>query len=118
MLLIFLYSAIVELFHLPVAVTNVHEILLYPEYFLTLLGTAKLLGVIAFLIPNTPRLKEWVYAGFTFDVIAALWSEIVNANTIGIIKAPAVLILIFISYYLYHRRQAALLHKSSNTIAS
>src|SRR5690606_34555887 len=85
-ILIFLYSAIVELFHLPVAVTNVHVILGYPEYFLTLLGTAKLLGVIVLALPNLNRLKEWVYAGFTFDVIAAFWSETVNSNTIGIIK--------------------------------
>jgi hypothetical protein len=26
------------------------------------------------LIPGFPRIKEWVYAGFTFDLIGALYS--------------------------------------------
>lgn len=43
----------------------------YPEYLMTILGTAKLLGVIALLIPGVPLLKEWAYAGFTFDLLGA-----------------------------------------------
>lgn len=43
----------------------------YPEYLMTILGTAKLLGVIALLIPSVPLLKEWAYAGFTFDLLGA-----------------------------------------------
>jgi len=36
----------------------------YPIYLLTLLGTWKILGVVAVLIPKFPLLKEWAYAGF------------------------------------------------------
>ena len=36
----------------------------YPVYVLTILGTAKLLGVAALLAPRRPLLKEWAYAGF------------------------------------------------------
>jgi len=43
----------------------------YPEYLMTILGTAKLLGVFALLIPGVPLLKEWAYAGFTFDLLGA-----------------------------------------------
>jgi len=43
----------------------------YPEYLMTILGTAKLLGVVALLIPGLPLLKEWAYAGFTFDLLGA-----------------------------------------------
>jgi hypothetical protein len=43
----------------------------YPEYLMTILGTAKLLGVVALLIPGVPLLKEWAYAGFTFDLLGA-----------------------------------------------
>ena len=32
----------------------------YPVYFLTLLGIAKILGVIALLVPRFQLLKEWV----------------------------------------------------------
>jgi len=31
----------------------------YPAYFVTLLGIAKILGVVALLIPKYPLLKEW-----------------------------------------------------------
>ena len=43
----------------------------FPEYLMTILGTAKLLGVVALLIPGVPLLKEWAYAGFTFDLLGA-----------------------------------------------
>ena len=38
---------------------------------MTILGVAKLLGVFALLIPGFPLLKEWAYAGFTFDLLGA-----------------------------------------------
>jgi uncharacterized membrane protein YphA (DoxX/SURF4 family) len=47
----------------------------YPAYFAFLLGVAKLLGVVAILVPGFPRLKEWAYAGFTFDLLAAAASH-------------------------------------------
>jgi hypothetical protein len=51
---------------------SVHED--YPVYLLTILGVWKLLGVIALLVPGFPRLKEWAYAGFFFDLTgAAVW---------------------------------------------
>ena len=43
----------------------------YPDYLMTILGVAKILGVIALLIPGVPLLKEWAYAGFTFDLLGA-----------------------------------------------
>jgi hypothetical protein len=40
----------------------------YPLYMLPFLGVAKLLGIIALLIPGYPRIKEWAYAGLFFDL--------------------------------------------------
>ncbi|MGV2448107.1 UNVERIFIED_CONTAM: DoxX family protein, partial [Bacillus sp. ATCC 13368] len=40
----------------------------YPTYLLPFIGIAKLLGVVAILIPGFPRIKEWAYAGFVFDL--------------------------------------------------
>lgn len=37
----------------------------YPIYFLTIIGTWKLLGTVAVLIPRMPLLKEWAYAVFS-----------------------------------------------------
>lgn len=47
----------------------------YPIYFATILGVWKLLGAIAVVIPGFPRLKEWAYAGFFFDLTAAAASR-------------------------------------------
>jgi hypothetical protein len=43
----------------------------YPLYFMTILGSAKLLGVAALLAPGRPLLKEWAYAGFAFNLLGA-----------------------------------------------
>ncbi len=47
----------------------------YPAYFLCILGTWKILGVIAILLPNFKLLKEWAYAGFFFAMTGALISH-------------------------------------------
>jgi hypothetical protein len=51
-------------------------LLAYPPYMLAVLGTAKILGAIALVVPKFPRLKEWAYAGFVFDLIGAIWSHL------------------------------------------
>jgi len=72
----------------------------YPDYFLNILGTAKLLGVLALLLPGCPRLKEWAYAGFTFVVLGAAWSHLASGQA-GQSVAPTVfLVLLAISYCL------------------
>lgn len=48
----------------------------YPLYFLSILGTWKLLGVIAILVPKFPLVKEWAYAGFFFAMSGALISHL------------------------------------------
>ena len=59
----------------------------YPPYFLVILGTWKLLGAVALIIPRFPRLKEWAYAGVFFDLTGAvaslLASGLMNAGTIA-----------------------------------
>ena len=40
----------------------------FPDYFRVELSWAKLLGIILLLVPVPARLREWVYAGFAFDL--------------------------------------------------
>jgi len=47
----------------------------YPVYFAAILGTWKLLGAIVIAAPGLPRVKEWAYAGFVFDLTAAAVSR-------------------------------------------
>src|SRR3954470_9252260 len=51
-----------------------HKGLGYPIYFIPFTGIAKVLGIIAILIPGYPRIKEWAYAGLFFDLIGAIYS--------------------------------------------
>ena len=53
----------------------------YPPYFLVILGTWKLLGAVALIVPRFPRLKEWAYAGVVFDLTGALASNLASGVT-------------------------------------
>lgn len=46
----------------------------YPLHVVTLLGIWKILGAVALLVPKFPRLKEWAYAGFVFDLTGAAFA--------------------------------------------
>lgn len=63
----------------------------YPAYVLTLLGIWKLLGGIALVIPRSPRLKEWAYAGIFFDLTGATWSHAAVGDELRHIVVPLVL---------------------------
>lgn len=53
---------------------DIFKMLGYPVYMLPFIGVAKLLGVIALIIPGFPRIKEWAYAGLFFDLTGAVYS--------------------------------------------
>jgi uncharacterized membrane protein YphA (DoxX/SURF4 family) len=73
----------------------------YPPYFITTLGFAKIIGVIALWLPYFKRLKEWVFAGFTFDVIFAFISGLHINSAADYVKAIIALILIALIYALF-----------------
>ena len=60
----------------------------YPIYFASILGVWKVLGAIAVVIPGFPRLKEWAYAGFFFDLTSAAASRIFVGDSAGDVLAP------------------------------
>ena len=71
----------------------------YPEYLMTILGVAKILGVIALLIPGVPLLKEWAYAGFTFDLLGASASHAFVSDPIAETVTPLVVLSIAVASY-------------------
>lgn len=72
----------------------------YPIYFLTILGIWKMLGVIAALMPRTPLLKEWAYAGFFFAMSGAVISHIIVRDGFkDIFPAVLLLMLTVISWF-------------------
>lgn len=73
----------------------------YPEYITGLLGAWKILGVIAVLMPGTPLVKEWAYAGFFFVMTGALYSHIARGdNAIELFGPALLLVLTILSWYL------------------
>ncbi len=81
----------------------------YPEYFGFMLTVFKVLGALALVIPAvSSRIKEWAYAGFTFDFLAAA----VSHWAVDGLGAEAVFPLVFIgilagSYHSYHKLRKA-----------
>lgn len=76
----------------------------YPQYLLPFIGVAKILGIIAILVPGFNRLKEWAYAGLFFDITGALYSHIATGDPAPV-WAPLIIgyILIFGSYIYHHK---------------
>jgi hypothetical protein len=97
-------SAIPDALVMPIAVGGFKE-MGYPIYIIPFLGVAKILGVIAILILGYPRIKEWAYAGLTFDLIGATYSIINSGKSIGN-WAPMFIILFLAagSYFYYHKK--------------
>jgi uncharacterized membrane protein YphA (DoxX/SURF4 family) len=66
----------------------------YPAYVVTLLGIWKLLGGLALLAPRFPLLKEWAYAGITFNLTGAAFSHAAVSDPGTKVIVPLVLLAI------------------------
>ena len=56
----------------------------YPLYIIPLIGVTHILGGVGLLIPNLPRLTEWVYAGIAIDLLLAFYSQVNGGAVPGI----------------------------------
>jgi hypothetical protein len=77
----------------------------YMPYIIKFLAVLKILGIVALLVPGFPKIKEWAYAGFTFDLSGAIFSFIATGFPFSA-WAPMVLGLVFIagSYIYWHKK--------------
>ena len=79
----------------------------YPSYFAPMLNIFKILGGIALLVPQIPaRVKEWTYAGFGFDFIAATVSLVAVDGAIGQSFIPLAFLVILAISYIYKEKLA------------
>ena len=69
----------------------------YPVYFMVILGIWKTLGGIVILLPRTPLLKEWAYAGMIFDVTGASASHFSVGDPVAKIATPLVIAAIILA---------------------
>jgi hypothetical protein len=110
---VFLMTGTFYILHTQTMVTKFHEIG-FPLYILNLIGPLKIAGAITLLIPATPpRLKEWAYAGFVFDLIGAAWCHFAVQGFSEGIKLLIPITVVSISYLSYHRlNDPAKVHRS------
>jgi hypothetical protein len=72
----------------------------YPIYICKILGAAKLLGGIAILQNRFPIIKEWAYAGYIFNLLAAAASHAFSGDGFGQIITPLIIVgFVFASYW-------------------
>lgn len=77
----------------------------YPDYFGVALVVFKVLGALILIIPSIPkRLKEWAYAGFTFDFLFACISHwAVDGFGFNAVFPLIILAILMVSYRYYHK---------------
>jgi uncharacterized membrane protein YphA (DoxX/SURF4 family) len=82
----------------------------YPPYFILALGISKILGVIALLQPKFNRLREWAFAGFTFDVIFAFISGLAIESHADCIKSCFVFGILILTYLIFQKKEHDAIH--------
>lgn len=104
--LYFLFEAVMPAFtsHTALAVDAIRH-LGYPDYFRVMLTVFKVLGGLAIILPMVKgRLKEWAYAGCTFNLISAVVSNwAVDGFSGNIVFIFVVMGVLATSYTTYHK---------------
>ena len=77
-----------------------------PMYLMKMLAIGKVLGAIAILVPGYPRIKEWAYAGYFFDLAGATFCFIATGSPVAGWMPMAVFAALTLgSYFTYHKLQ-------------
>ena len=74
----------------------------YPAYLLTIMGTWKLAGAVALLIPGFSRVKEWAYAGAVITYASAIASHAIVGTEDGDLVAAIVLLALTVASWALH----------------
>lgn len=80
----------------------------YAAYVGVILGVGKLLAVAAILYPKTRLLREWAYAGVTFDLIGAIVSHLSVHDPFGIVIVPVIVLALAAGSYVLRSERVRL----------
>lgn len=81
----------------------------YPDYFRVILTVFKVAGAMGLILPMVKgRLKEWVYAGFTFNFVSAAVSHTVVDGFGGQTIFPLVALGILATSYVYYHKMKSI----------
>jgi uncharacterized membrane protein YphA (DoxX/SURF4 family) len=106
---IWVYFGRLYLIHDPDEWRIAHQQLGYPLYIIPLIGVTHILGGVALLIPNVPRLAEWAYAGLTITLLLTFYSQL-NGGGSTWDKFDPILVMAFVfaSYILRRRMRSSM----------
>ncbi|SMG48043.1 DoxX family protein [Arenibacter troitsensis] len=77
----------------------------YPDYFAYALIVCKILGATIIMFPKLPaKLREWAYAGLTFNLIFAVISHLAVDQIISYILMPFVVGVVLGISYIYSQK--------------
>lgn len=77
----------------------------YPDYFAYALIICKVFGSVAIMLPKLPsKLKEWAYAGLTFNLIFAVISHVMVDKNVSYILMPVVVGIVLGVSYVYNQK--------------
>ncbi len=106
------FTAYWELMRLPDAAQAFTRLGFPAASFRAELSLAKVLGVVALLIPMIPArgviyvIKEWAYAGFAINLVSALIAHFsISDRRAAFIPSTASSVLLVLSYYFWRRLQ-------------
>jgi hypothetical protein len=98
------WNAVLMLMDAP-RMTEIVTGLGYPIYFMKLLGCAHLLGALAILaLGPGSAIKEWAYAGFTFEMLSASASHLASGEILLVALLPLVFLALLLSSYVAWKR--------------
>ncbi len=105
------FSAIPNILGNEESIKFMHDLLGYPVYIIPFIGVAKLLGVIAILIPGLNKIKEWAYAGLFFDLAGAIYSGIAIAKGVDPMMLTILVWIVpgILSYIFWNKKMKATL---------
>jgi hypothetical protein len=103
LVVIWVYFGTLYLIHDPGEWRIVNQELRYPLYIIPLIGVTHILGGLGLLIPNVPRLTEWVYAGLTIDLLLASYSHLNGSGSLWDKVDPIVVMAIVFASYVLRR---------------
>jgi hypothetical protein len=100
-------SGVLDIMRVP-GVIRILEHLGYPAYVGLILGVGKVLGIAAIFYPRTRVLREWAYAGITFDLLGAFISHSAVHDPIGVRIVPLVVLGLAAGSYFMRPEQVKL----------
>ena len=98
-----IYFGRLYLIHDPGEWTIANQQLGYPLYVIPLIGVTHILGGVGLLIPNVPRIAEWIYAGFAFTLLLAFYSQLNSGGSTWDRFDPILVMAFVVSSYVLRR---------------